>query len=276
MHVTDELVLADLITFLCCVLWTVDKFHSPQNLCLALTGEIGELAEIFQWKGSINGKPYKEVLKDTEMIHLGEEITDVFVYTIRLCDECHINIPAAISTILHGNELSMDGCILTNSSCWSELSFVEVLNLIKQHPISNLVHKPRDVIFRIIANIGGIAPLFMSMNDIHQEAHSSNSNSTIHSELSSESIYKREAWLFHGNWDDEQLKLVVSSLAHILISCSILCLYADLELASIVRDKMIKNNNKYPVDLVKGKSGKYTDYIEVIQARTGGGNINQN
>uniref|UniRef100_A0A803LZK7 dCTP pyrophosphatase 1 n=1 Tax=Chenopodium quinoa TaxID=63459 RepID=A0A803LZK7_CHEQI len=28
-----------------------DQFHSPRNLLLALVGEVGELSEIFQWKG---------------------------------------------------------------------------------------------------------------------------------------------------------------------------------------------------------------------------------
>ena len=29
------------------------QFHTPRNLVMALTGEIGEVAEIFQWKGEI-------------------------------------------------------------------------------------------------------------------------------------------------------------------------------------------------------------------------------
>ena len=28
-----------------------NKFHTPRNLVLALVGEIGELSEIFQWRG---------------------------------------------------------------------------------------------------------------------------------------------------------------------------------------------------------------------------------
>ena len=27
-----------------------DKFHTPRNICLALSGEAGELCELFQWK----------------------------------------------------------------------------------------------------------------------------------------------------------------------------------------------------------------------------------
>ena len=31
--------------------WT--QFHTPRNLALALVGEVGEVAEIFQWKGEV-------------------------------------------------------------------------------------------------------------------------------------------------------------------------------------------------------------------------------
>ncbi len=28
-----------------------DQFHSPRNLLLAMSGEVGELCELFQWRG---------------------------------------------------------------------------------------------------------------------------------------------------------------------------------------------------------------------------------
>ncbi|KAH7287385.1 hypothetical protein KP509_32G053400 [Ceratopteris richardii] len=30
-----------------------ESFHSPRNLLLALVGEVGELSEIFQWRGEV-------------------------------------------------------------------------------------------------------------------------------------------------------------------------------------------------------------------------------
>jgi dCTP diphosphatase len=37
--------------------WVVERnwtqFHSPRNLVLALVGEVGELAELFQWRGEV-------------------------------------------------------------------------------------------------------------------------------------------------------------------------------------------------------------------------------
>jgi dCTP diphosphatase len=30
-----------------------EQFHTPRNLLLALVGEVGEVAELFQWKGEV-------------------------------------------------------------------------------------------------------------------------------------------------------------------------------------------------------------------------------
>lgn len=71
-----------------------DQFHTPRNLLLALTGEVGELCEIFQWKGddqrSVDDWPAEE------REHLGEELSDVIIYLIRLADKCNIDLPSAI------------------------------------------------------------------------------------------------------------------------------------------------------------------------------------
>ncbi|KAM0935806.1 putative dCTP diphosphatase [Dioscorea sansibarensis] len=51
-----------------------DQFHSPRNLLLALVGEVGELSEIFQWKGEVpKGLPGWD---EKEKEHLGEELSD--------------------------------------------------------------------------------------------------------------------------------------------------------------------------------------------------------
>nr|XP_043634831.1 dCTP pyrophosphatase 1-like [Erigeron canadensis] len=70
-----------------------DQFHSPRNLLLALVGEVGELSEIFQWKGEVpKGLPDWE---DEEKQHLGEELSDVLLYLVRLSDVCGIDLGKA-------------------------------------------------------------------------------------------------------------------------------------------------------------------------------------
>ncbi|GFU42621.1 dCTP pyrophosphatase 1 [Nephila pilipes] len=71
-----------------------EQYHQPRNLLLALVGEIGELAELFQWRGEV-----KEGLPDwteEEKEHLSQELSDVLLYLVRLSEKCHINLSAAI------------------------------------------------------------------------------------------------------------------------------------------------------------------------------------
>ncbi|CAL5337102.1 unnamed protein product [Camellia sinensis] len=70
-----------------------DQFHSPRNLLLALVGEVGELSEIFQWKGEVpRGLPDWE---EEERQHLGEELSDVLLYLVRLSDICGVDLGQA-------------------------------------------------------------------------------------------------------------------------------------------------------------------------------------
>ncbi|GMH08063.1 hypothetical protein Nepgr_009903 [Nepenthes gracilis] len=70
-----------------------DQFHSPRNLLLALVGEVGELSEIFQWKGEVpRGLPG---WSDEERQHLGEELSDVLLYLVRLADICGVDLGKA-------------------------------------------------------------------------------------------------------------------------------------------------------------------------------------
>ncbi|GKE69244.1 dCTP pyrophosphatase 1-like protein [Tanacetum coccineum] len=56
-------------------------------------GEVGELSEIFQWKGEVpRGLPDWE---DKEKQHLGEELSDVLLYLVRLSDICGVDLGKA-------------------------------------------------------------------------------------------------------------------------------------------------------------------------------------
>lgn len=70
-----------------------DQFHQPRNLLLAMVGEVGEVAELFQWKGEV-----KEGLPDwseKDKKHLAQELSDVLIYLVRLSEKCHIDLPKA-------------------------------------------------------------------------------------------------------------------------------------------------------------------------------------
>ncbi|XP_027338019.1 dCTP pyrophosphatase 1-like [Abrus precatorius] len=73
-----------------------DQYHSPRNLLLALVGEVGELSEIFQWKGEVAKGLPNWSCDDKE--RLEEELSDVLLYLIRLADVCGLDLGQAALT----------------------------------------------------------------------------------------------------------------------------------------------------------------------------------
>jgi len=72
-----------------------DQFHTPKNLILAATAEMGELAEVLQWKSD---EEVASFLKSDEGKNkLSEEVADVVIYLIRLCQKSEISLVNAIS-----------------------------------------------------------------------------------------------------------------------------------------------------------------------------------
>ncbi|GMH31544.1 hypothetical protein Nepgr_033388 [Nepenthes gracilis] len=79
------------------------QYHSPRNLLLALVGEVGELSEIFQWKGEVErGLPNWSA---EEKERLEEEISDVLLYLIQLADVCGLDLGKAALTKIFKNSL---------------------------------------------------------------------------------------------------------------------------------------------------------------------------
>ncbi|MDP5238120.1 nucleotide pyrophosphohydrolase [Uliginosibacterium sp. 31-16] len=70
-----------------------DRFHNPRNLLLALTGEVGELAEIFQWKTDAEAET---IMTTDEAEHVRQEVADVFLYLMRLAMVLGIDLDAAV------------------------------------------------------------------------------------------------------------------------------------------------------------------------------------
>jgi len=67
------------------------KHQSPKNLVMALTAEVGELVEHFQWltveeSWKLEGEKKQEV---------SEELADVLIYLTRIADELDIDLVAA-------------------------------------------------------------------------------------------------------------------------------------------------------------------------------------
>lgn len=77
------------------------RFHSPKNLVMALTGEVGELVEHFQW---LTEEESMLVAQDTKTAQLvKDELADVLLYLVRLASVLCIDLNAAAAEKLAAN-----------------------------------------------------------------------------------------------------------------------------------------------------------------------------
>ena len=79
------------------------QFHTPRNIALALSGEVGEISEIFQWKGPLE-EGLNENFSSRDIEHIGEELADVFIYTTRLADLSGANLSSAVFHVAKNGE----------------------------------------------------------------------------------------------------------------------------------------------------------------------------
>jgi NTP pyrophosphatase (non-canonical NTP hydrolase) len=77
------------------------RFHDLKSLALALTGEVGEVAELVQW---LPASSAHDLLDERLRKRLGEELADVLLYLVRLADVAGINLGAAAAKKLTMNE----------------------------------------------------------------------------------------------------------------------------------------------------------------------------
>lgn len=70
-----------------------DRYHTPRNLLLALTGEVGELAEIFQW---LDDAAAERIMASDQAEHVRQELADVLLYLMRLAMVLGIDVDAAV------------------------------------------------------------------------------------------------------------------------------------------------------------------------------------
>ena len=76
-----------------------EQFHTPKNLACALSVESSELLEIFQWMS----RDEEENLSSETKQRISEEISDIFVYLVRLADVLNIDLEKSITQKMQQN-----------------------------------------------------------------------------------------------------------------------------------------------------------------------------
>jgi dCTP diphosphatase len=78
-----------------------EQFHTPRNLVLALVGEVGELAELFQWLSDEQAATIIDNSVVAERVR--DELADVFSYVLRLSDILGIDLGQALQVKIQKN-----------------------------------------------------------------------------------------------------------------------------------------------------------------------------
>lgn len=216
-----------------------EKFHKPPSIALALAGECGEVCEIFQWKGEMESTfslndPASKGLTESEILHTGEEIADVFIYTTRLCDLCGIDFGAAVEQQARKYSIETNSRKSPNEP-WQEVEFQTIADSLV--PSLMLYRSPRHVVFALQTHAGHLSNLFAKYPE-------------------SDSTPGLKSW---APADLLHLNNVVGSIG---VTLCILSLFYNLSLGYVVARKFKKNEEKYPANLAKGSSAKYTAYSQ--------------
>ncbi|SFJ58579.1 nucleotide pyrophosphohydrolase [Amycolatopsis sacchari] len=79
-----------------------ERYHTPKNLVMALSGEVGELTALFQW---LTPEESARALEDPDLAaNVHDELADVVLYLLRLADVLGVDLLAAAEAKLDRNE----------------------------------------------------------------------------------------------------------------------------------------------------------------------------
>jgi len=76
-----------------------EQFHSPKNLSMALSVEVAELVEIFQWLTEAESG----VLDSARHARVEAELADILVYLVRIADRLDVDLLQAASRKMEEN-----------------------------------------------------------------------------------------------------------------------------------------------------------------------------
>jgi dCTP diphosphatase len=194
------------------------------------------------------------VFTEKELINIGEEIADVFIYSSRLSDVCDIDLANSIrfNNIINLYESSRTvtenyhKLLRPGSLEWDGLTLEELsYNVEKELGLlesTKYFRSQRHIALCLQAQTGRMCELFSLRPE-----------------------YLNDPGL--PNWSTADVHKLASYLASICMMLAILARFNKLSLSQCISDKFCKNESKYPVDLVRGSSAKYTAYVDMINKK---------
>jgi len=78
------------------------KYHSPKNLVMAMSVEMAELMEHFQWMTEAQSLKLDTATKEEVAL----EMADVLIYLVRMADRCGVDLDDAVrkKLVLNGQK----------------------------------------------------------------------------------------------------------------------------------------------------------------------------
>jgi NTP pyrophosphatase (non-canonical NTP hydrolase) len=73
-----------------------EKYHSPKNLVMAMSVEMAELLEHFQWMTEQQSLDLDKATREA----VSQEMADVLIYLVRMADRCDIDLNDAVKNKL--------------------------------------------------------------------------------------------------------------------------------------------------------------------------------
>lgn len=79
-----------------------ERFHTPKNLAMALSVEVAELVELFQWLTPEESSALVETPDGRAAIE--DEIADITIYLLRLADVLGVSVASTTRAKIRKNE----------------------------------------------------------------------------------------------------------------------------------------------------------------------------
>jgi NTP pyrophosphatase (non-canonical NTP hydrolase) len=79
-----------------------EPYHTPKNLVMALSGEVGELTSLFQWLTPEESDAWRD--DPALAANVLDEIADVTLYLLQLADRLGVDLAAAAHAKIDRNE----------------------------------------------------------------------------------------------------------------------------------------------------------------------------
>jgi hypothetical protein len=191
-------------------------------------------------------------VSEKDWVHLGEEMSDVFIYTLRLAEICRIDLGHSVISIISSCDLRQRGDIVNKfsakrcideSDIWTCIDFMQTIENLHSS-IDDIEPSTRNYSMEIQYHLGVISSLFYKKSEV-------------------------SCGVGLISWDANDIDLLSLKLGNIIVSVLKIAKLMKFNMKDTLLGKIEKNERKYPSQLAQGSSAKYTAYSGKLKVEEG-------